>query len=143
MINDPSFKKGDFHMNSVSITGRLGQDPELRYTQSGKPVTNLSVANNTGFGDNRQTHWFTVVAWNGQAEAACTYLRKGSPVGVEGFLQTRKWTDRDGNPRTSIEIVANRVDFLGSGSDKAAESTDDAGPPSRPPTLQEMDDVPF
>jgi len=130
-------------MNSTSITGRLGQDPELRYTTSGKPVTNLSLANVTGFGDNRQTHWFTVVAWNGQAEAVCNYLSKGAQIGIEGSLQTRRWVDRDGNSQTSVEIVANRVDFLDSGSRRAAEPAEDAGPLSHPPTPDEMDDVPF
>lgn len=126
-------------MNHVSITARLGHDPELRYTNSGKAVTNLNVANTTGFGDTRQTHWFTVVAWNGQAEAVCNFLKKGAQIGVEGFLQTRKWADQDGNPRTSVEVVANRVDFLGS-----SPKSDDAIPPQpHPPTAEELDDVPF
>jgi single-strand DNA-binding protein len=127
-------------MNHVSITGRLGQDPELRYTQSGKPVVNFSLANNTGFGENRQTHWFTVVAWNGQAEAVVNHLEKGAQVGVEGFLQTRKWTDKEGNNRVSVEIVANRVDFLGS-----FKSADDNGstPSTLLPAPDEADDVPF
>ena len=99
-------------MNTISITGRLGRDPELRYTQTGKAVTNLSIANTTGFGENKQTHWFTVVCWNAQAEAVTQHLRKGSLVGVEGFLQTRKWKTREEEDRISVEITANRVDFL-------------------------------
>ena len=129
-------------MNQLSITARLGHDPELRYTNSGKAVTNLNVANTTGFGDTRQTHWFTVVAWNGQAEAVCTYLKKGALIGVEGFLQTRKWDDKDGNSRTSVEIVANRVDFLNTN-----KSADESQPPPGyvPPASvpDNMDNVPF
>ncbi len=99
-------------MNSISLTGRLGQNPELRYTQTEKPVCNLSVANTTGFGDNRQTHWFTVVCWQGQAEAVAQYLHKGSHVAVTGRLVTRKWEDQDGKNRVNTEIIANTVDFL-------------------------------
>ena len=124
-------------MNQVSITGRLGQDPELRYTNSGKAVTNLNVANTTGFGENRQTHWFTVVAWNGQAEAVCNYLKKGAQVGVEGFLQTRKWEDKEGNSRISIEIIANRIDFLNSQPSAAAPFSE------HPDISDTADDVPF
>ena len=131
-------------MNSISITGRLGQDPELRYTQTEKPVCNISVANTTGFGDNRQTHWFTVVCWQGQAEAVAQYLHKGSQVGVTGRLQTRKWEDYDGNNRISTEIVANTVDFLdpSSGDTIPPEQIPNSGPVNEAAPLPDGE-IPF
>jgi single-strand DNA-binding protein len=123
------------------MTGRLGRTPELRHTQTGKAVTNISLANSTGFGENKQTHWFTVVVWNGQAEAACNYLKKGAMIGVEGSLQTRSWEDRDGNDRISVEIVANRIDFLDSKGSSANETSNQ--PPTTNQPISAEDDAPF
>lgn len=133
-------------MNSVSITGRLGQDPELHHTSNSTPVTNLNVANNTGFGENRQTHWLTVVCWKGQAEAVATYLKKGSQVAVNGRLTTRKWEDRDGNTRYATEIIANTVDFLDPpGAVRPPDREYDQGNPVEPPDAAPIseDDIPF
>jgi single-strand DNA-binding protein len=99
-------------VNSVSLIGRLGRDPETRHTQGGKTVTNFSVAVDEGFGDRKQTYWIPVVAWEKTAEAAGKYLKKGSQVAVEGRLQVRSWDDKEGNKRTTTEVVANRLDFL-------------------------------
>jgi single-strand DNA-binding protein len=99
-------------VNSCAIIGRLGRDPETRYTSGGKAVTNFTVAVDDGFGENKTTSWIPVVAWEKTAELAQQYLAKGSQVAVEGRLKQRSWTDKEGGKRTVLEIVANRLDFL-------------------------------
>ncbi len=106
--------------NKVFLVGRLGVDPELKYTQSGTPVTNFSLATDEGFNDregNRQerTEWHRIVVWDRQAETVCQYMSKGRQVLVEGSLQTRKWQDKQGQDRYTTEIRAQRVVFLGGG----------------------------
>ncbi len=105
-------------LNKVMIIGRLGRDPEMRYTPSGRPVTTFSVATsrswNTSEGERRtETEWFYVVAWGSLAEICKQYLSKGQQVYVEGRLQTRHWDDPDGNKHVSTEIVANEMIMLG------------------------------
>ena len=104
-------------LNKVMIIGRLGRDPEVRYTQSGSPVTTLSIATDESFTDregNRteRTEWHRVVVFQRAAETCAQYLSKGSLVYVEGKLQTRKWQDQNGQDRYSTEIKADRVQFL-------------------------------
>lgn len=98
-------------MNTVAIIGRLGKDPELKYTQSGKAVTTLSVAVDAG---RDEIAWVNVVCWEKTAEAVCEHLSKGAQVGIEGRLQTRQWQTNDGQQREVLEVVAHRVDFCGS-----------------------------
>lgn len=107
-------------LNKAMIIGNLGDDPELRYTQSGTPVANLSIATNRKWTDksgesNEQTEWHRVVVFGRQAENCEKYLKKGRQVYVEGRLQTRSWDDRDGNKRYTTEIVAQTVQFLSGG----------------------------
>ena len=104
-------------LNKVQIIGRLGRDPEMRYTQSGMPIANMRIATDESYTDrdgNRvdRTEWHTVVAFQRQAETCSNYLAKGSLVYVEGSLQTRKWQDQQGQDRYSTEIKAQRVVFL-------------------------------
>ncbi|MDD5467102.1 MAG: single-stranded DNA-binding protein [Anaerolineales bacterium] len=104
-------------LNKVMIIGRLGRDPEMRYTPSGRPVTTFSVATsrswNTSDGDRRtETEWFNVVAWGNLAEICKQYLYKNRLVYIEGRLQTRHWEDSDGNKHSSTEIVANEMIML-------------------------------
>ena len=99
-------------MNSCNLIGRLGRDPETRYTAGGKAVTNFTVAVDDGFGENKTTSWITVVAWEKTAELAQQYLAKGSQVAVEGRLKQRTWNDKEGAKHTVLEVVANRLDFL-------------------------------
>jgi single-strand DNA-binding protein len=104
-------------LNKVMIIGRLGRDPEMRYTPSGRPVTTFSVATdrnwNTSDGERRsETEWFNIVAWSNLAEICKQYLTKGQLVYVEGRLQSRRWEDQEGNKRTSVEIVANEMIML-------------------------------
>jgi single-strand DNA-binding protein len=105
-------------LNKVMLIGRLGRDPEMRYTPSGRPVTTFSLATsrtwNTSEGERRtETEWFTVVAWGSLAEICKQYLVKGQQVYVEGRLQTRHWEDNDGNKHSATEIVANEMIILG------------------------------
>ena len=105
-------------LNKVMIIGRLGRDPEMRYTPNGRPVTAFSVAVNrswvTGDGDKREeTEWFNVVAWGNLAEICKQHLRKGQMVYVEGRLQTRGWEDPEGKKHYRTEIVANEMIILG------------------------------
>ena len=100
------------------IIGRVGRDPEMRYTPSGKQVTSFSVACQDGFGDNKKTVWYNVSSWNKLAETCNKYVKKGALVMVEGRMIAddkggpRVWTDNSGNPKASFEINANEVRFL-------------------------------
>lgn len=104
-------------LNRVVILGNLGQDPELRYTQSQKAVCTLRVATNevSGSGESKKEHveWHSIVVWDKIAENCSRYLTKGRQVLVEGRLQTRAWEDKDGTKRYTTEIVANNVQFVG------------------------------
>jgi single-strand DNA-binding protein len=101
-----------FAVNKAIILGNLGKDIEVRYTQSGKAVTNFSVATEEGSGENKKTEWHTVVAWDKLAELCGKLIGKGNKVYVEGRLQTREYDDKDGNKRWSTEIVAREMVFL-------------------------------
>ena len=105
-------------LNKVFLIGNLTRPPELRYTPSGTAVLDLRLAVNRSYttqgGDRRdETCFLTVVVWGKQAEASAQYLDKGSPVMVEGRLQTRDWEGKDGQKRNVVEVVAERVQFLG------------------------------
>ncbi|MDP8266326.1 MAG: single-stranded DNA-binding protein [Candidatus Aceula meridiana] len=106
-------------LNKVFLIGNLTKDPELRYTPNGVGVVNLRVAVNRKFRDRssgelkEETCFVTTTAWDKQAEACNQYLAKGSPVFVEGTLQSRSWEANDGQKRSTIEIRAERVQFLG------------------------------
>ena len=105
-------------LNKVMIIGRLGRDPEMRYTPNGRPVTAFSVAVNrswvAGDGDKREeTEWFNVVAWGNLAEICKAHLSKNQQVYVEGRLQTRGWEDETGKKHFRTELVANEMILLG------------------------------
>lgn len=105
-------------LNKVMIIGRLGRDPEMRYTPSGRPVTTFSVATSRSWSTvdgerHQETEWFNVVAWGNLAEICKQYLTKGQQVYIEGRLQTRKWEDKEGNKHNSVEVVANEMMMLG------------------------------
>jgi single-strand DNA-binding protein len=126
-------------LNKVMIIGRLGRDPEMRYTPSGKPVTTFSVAThrswNTSEGERRtDTEWFNVVAWGSLAEICKEYLSKNRLVYIEGRLQTRHWDDAEGKKHTSVEIVANEMIMLDDRRENEASPEADSG---------EEDEFPF
>lgn len=104
-------------LNKVLIIGRLGRDPEMRYTPSGRPVTTFSVGTsrtwNASDGEKKtETEWFNVVAWGNLAEICKQFLTKSRLVYIEGRLQTRHWEDGEGNKHSLTEIVANEMIML-------------------------------
>ncbi len=118
-------------LNKVMLIGHLGRDPEMRYTPSGRPVTTFSLATsrswNTSDGQRRTaTEWFNIVAWGNLAEICKKYLHKGQQVYIEGRLQTRKWQDKEGNRRTTVEVVAYDMVILSSGSRQGHSETEEA-----------------
>ncbi len=99
-------------LNSIILMGRLTDAPDLRHTQSGTPVASFTIAVDRNTGD-RQTDFVPCVAWRQTGEFVSNHFRKGSLICVQGSLQSRKWEDRDGNKRTSWEIVVDRAHFTG------------------------------
>jgi single-strand DNA-binding protein len=142
-------------LNKVFVMGNLGQDPELKYTQNGTPVMSMSIATTEYRGETngqaqQVTEWHRIVVWSKLAENCAKYLAKGRQILVEGRLQTRTW-DKDGQKHYATEIVAQNVQFLGSGDknqQQGAQQTQQnyqsqqqsAPPPSTPPS---SDDIPF
>ena len=119
-------------LNKVMIIGRIGRDPEMRYTPSGRPVTTFSVGTtrtwNTSDGEKRsETEWFNVVAWSNLAEICKQHLSKDRLVYVEGRLQTRHWEDQEGNKHTATEIVANEMILLEDRREVSTSEFDDSG----------------
>jgi single-strand DNA-binding protein len=111
-------------VNKVIIVGRLGKDPEVRYTPNGQAVANFTVATSDNWTDKtsgekqEKTEWHRIVVWGRLAELSRDYLKKGKQVYVDGRLQTRSWDDKDGNKKYITEIVANNIQFLGSATDR-------------------------
>lgn len=100
-------------MNVVILSGYLTKDyPELRTTGSGKSVCSFSIGVNTGWGENKQTYFPNLIAWNQQAEWI-SKQPKGTPVQITGWISERKWTDKDGNERRTVEITCNTVETMG------------------------------
>ncbi len=111
-------------LNKVQLIGRLGRDPEMRYTPSGRPVTTFSVGTtrkwNTSEGERKtETEWFNVVTWSNLAEICNQYLKKGGLVYIEGRLQNRQWDDAEGIKHFATEIVANEMIMLDSRRDSS------------------------
>ncbi|MFG6351788.1 MAG: single-stranded DNA-binding protein [Oscillospiraceae bacterium] len=118
-------------LNHIVIMGRLARDPELRHTQTGTPVASFTLAVDRDFKDKntgeRQTDWIDVVAWRGTGEFVSRYFSKGRMAVVEGRLQIRDWTDKEGNKRRSAEVVADNVYFGDSKRDGDGGSYGDRG----------------
>ena len=109
-------------VNKVILVGRLGRDPETRYTGAGQPVSNFSLATDETYKDRsgqrqKRTEWHKIVVWGKQAEIAQQYLKKGAQIFLEGRIQSREWTDKEGQKHTSFEIVATNFRMLGSRAD--------------------------
>ena len=118
-------------LNRVVLMGRLARDPELRRTQSGVSVTSFRLACDRDFksqSGEKETDWIDVVAWRNTAEFVSKYFAKGRMAIVEGRLQTRDWTDKDGNKRTAVEVVADNVYFGDSKRDGAPMGDSYAAP---------------
>lgn len=140
-------------INKAIIVGRLGRDPELRYTPDGTAVANFSVATSEEWKDKNsgekkeRTEWHRIVAWRRLGEICGEYLSKGRQVYVEGKLQTRSW-EQDGVTRYMTEIVATDVQFLGGRDDTGGNRRStgggmDQGYPEPPPADTQDDDIPF
>lgn len=140
-------------LNQVALIGNLGQDPEVRYTQSGLAVANLNLAVSEHYKDGsgeaqKRTHWFKATAFGRTAEIAGQYLNKGSRVGIAGQLVQRTWQDQAGNNRTTVEIRIAQLELLGgaanggkqqgsTGSGREAETKYDE------PPQEAYNDIPF
>jgi single-strand DNA-binding protein len=112
-------------VNKVILVGRLGRDPETRYTGGGQAVANFSMATDESYKDKngerqKRTEWHKIVVWSKLAEIAQQYLKKGSLLYLEGRLQTREWQDKEGQKRTTTEIVATNFRMLGGRAEGAA-----------------------
>jgi single-strand DNA-binding protein len=136
-------------LNQILLIGRAGTDPEMRYTPSGTPVTNfrLAVSNNRRDQNGEwteDTEWFTVTAWERQAESVNQYLAKGRRVFVDGRLSTRQYTSNSGEARTSLEVRASKVVFLDSpgGESAGADAPPAAQSYSRGPSAAPASDAP-
>lgn len=124
-------------INTVALMGRLTFNPELKATAYGVSVMSFTIANNKEYGEG--ANFIPCVAWRQTAEFISRYFHKGDMIGVEGEIQTRDYTDRDGNSRTAVEVVVNNVSFC----EKKRELSIDA-----PPLVEEIiddndDDLPF
>jgi len=134
-------------LNRVMLIGNVGTDPEMRFTPNGSPVTSFRIATNRVFttsdGERKQeTEWFTIVAWRKLAESCNQFLTKGQRVYVEGSLRTRTWESQDGQKRSRVEVIANRVLFL----DKQALATlpsEESVVPEVPEDVIEPEDLQF
>lgn len=116
-------------LNKVVIMGRLARDPELRRTQTGVAVTSFRIACDRDFkspNGEKEADWIDIVAWRNTAEFVSKYFQKGRMAIVEGRLQTRDWTDKDGNRRVAVEVVADNIYFGDSKRDNAGSSYDAA-----------------
>lgn len=128
--------------NKAILIGRLVADPEMRTTPQGIPVSTFRIAIDRPFmnGGERKADFLTIVCWRQQAEFVCKYFQKGRAIGVDGSIQTRDYTDRDGNKRIAFEIVADRVFFVES---KAAASGSTAGRTEDFEAVDDDEDLPF
>jgi single-strand DNA-binding protein len=133
-------------LNKVMLIGRLGKDPEMRFTPSGRAVTNFTMATDESWmdqGGERQerTEWHRIVVWGKLAETCAKYLSKGKLVYVEGRIQSRSWDDKDGNKRYITEIIAGGMQIL---SPKEGELRDmSEGMPGASAEPEGFDDIPF
>lgn len=138
-------------VNKVILVGRLGRDPELRYTKNGQAVANFTLATNDSYTSRdgqreERTEWHRIVAWAKTAELCTQYLTKGRSVYIEGQLRNREWEDKDGNKRQTTEVHAQTVQFLdsrgsgggGGGATRAADVSSGRG--DAPPA---DDEIPF
>jgi len=134
-------------VNKVILIGRLGADPEIRYTPSGAEVANFRIAtsemwtNKNGEKEER-TEWHRIVAWRNLAKICGEYLSKGRLVYIEGKIRTRAWEDRDGNKRTTTEIEAAEMKMLGGGGGETERKAKEPNADYAPPAPKE-EDIPF
>lgn len=132
-------------INNVVLMGRLTADPELKTTPNGTSVTSFSVAVERSYapkGQERETDFINIVAWRHTAEFICRYFSKGSMIAIEGSIQTRKYQDKNGNNRVSVEVVANQVSFCGSKNEGANTRQQEPSNPLDVDTDDDFEDLP-
>jgi len=144
----PTYFRGEAIMvNKAILIGRLGRDPEVRYTPDGTMVTNFTMATDESYKDKngekvQRTEWHRIVVFGKLAEICGNYLVKGKLIFLEGRIQTRAWEDKDGVKRNTTEIIASNMQMLDSkGQAKPGDAMPDAS--SAPNSQTPMDDVPF
>jgi single-strand DNA-binding protein len=137
-------------VNKALLIGRLGADPEVRYTPDGTMVANFRLATDLQWKDKngeklQRTEWHRIVAYGKLAEICSNYLSKGKLIFIEGRIQTRSWEDKDGVKRSTTEIVASNMQMLESKGQMRSQDTaaDDHGPAPAAPESAPDDDVPF
>lgn len=133
-------------LNKVILIGNLTRDPELRYTPNGTPVATFGLAVNRKFKDKEDVTYVTIVVWSKLAELCGDYISKGSPVAIDGRLQSRSWETEDGSKRSVLEVVAENVQFLGRKPDSRETAGNEGA--SRDEGLEEIEsvleeDIPF
>ena len=124
-------------LNKVILIGRLGRDPETRHMPNGDAVCNFSIATSESWKDQsgqkkERTEWHNITLYRKLAEIAAKYLQKGSLVYLEGKIQSRKYTGKDGIERTAFDIIASEMKMLGGKAEGSSESTNTAAPPAPP-----------
>ena len=141
-------------LNHATIQGRLTRDPELRQTQSGTPVAGFTVAWSEKYKENEQKLFMPCVAWGKQGEFVANYFVKGQETTVEGKLVTRKWEDKNGNNRETVELIVDRIHFCGPKQDRDTGYSADPGYGAAPgygsdpgagfvPAVDTDEDLPF
>ena len=138
-------------VNKAILIGNLGADPELRYTPTGEAVSSFSIATTEKFKDRdgnqkESTEWHNIVCWRRLAEIAHEYLKKGSPVYIEGTIKTRSYDDKNGVKRYRTEIIAQRLQLLGSRGQGQAQAGGQSAPAQdvpEPSLPADDDDLPF
>ena len=135
-----------YSMNRVILIGRLGRDPEVRYTNSGDAVANMSLATTQSWKDNNgewqnKTEWHRIVVFRRRAEFAKEYLSKGRMLAIEGRLRTQDWEDKNGNKRYTTEIVANTLTPLDGRKDQSEKAPE--APPEELQGDEEDEEIPF
>jgi|TARA_Y100000022_G_scaffold145041_1_gene126724 single-strand DNA-binding protein len=136
-------------LNKVLILGNLGADPDIKYTQAGSPVANLSVATSESWKDKttnekvEKVEWHRVVVFGRLAEIAEQYLKKGSKIFVEGKLQTRDWEDSEGKKRYTTEVIAREMTMLDSKGDSNTSSPQPSNSDSKQDNDKFEEDIPF
>ena len=144
-------------LNKVFLIGRLGQDPIVRHMPNGEAVCNFSIATSETWKDQsgqkqERTEWHAITLYRRMAEVAGQYLKKGSLVYIEGRIQSRKYTDKNGIERTAYEIIGNEMKMLGGKAEGSSESANTAEPPAPPrrqapaapaQPVDDIDEIPF
>ena len=137
-------------INKVTLVGRLGGDPEVKYTSSNKAVANFSLATSEKYkdqsgNDQEITQWHRIVVWGNIAKVCGEYLKKGSLIYADGKVTYRSWDDQNGQKRYTTEIVANTIKFLSGTKDRQSQSQNQQQqtPPQAEPSFASDDDIPF